>query len=90
MLHQAWSDGSFFPIVNRSARALVQDGATVIWTVDAASWVDAMVRYHEWQGWESYRPMDSDPGAYSADEEAEAARMSSGRAEPGDPADGGT
>jgi hypothetical protein len=89
VLHQAWSDGSFFPVVNRSARTLVEDGATVVWTVEAASWVEAMSRYHEWRGWEPYRPMDSDPGAYSAAQEAEAAEMASRTAEPGPPADGG-
>ena len=75
MLHQAWSDGSFFPVVNRSARALVQDSATVVWTVEAASWVEAMARYHEWRGWDPYRPMDDDPVAYSAAQEVEAAEL---------------
>ena len=72
MLHQAWSDGSFFPVVNRSARALVEDGATVLWTVEAASWVVAAARYYEWRGWKPYIPMDDDPGEYSALQEAQA------------------
>lgn len=50
MPHQAWSDGSFFPVVNASARALVEPGATLVWTVKAASWVEAMARYHIWRG----------------------------------------
>ena len=83
MLHQAWSDGSFFPVVNHSARALVEDGATVVWTVEAANWVEAMVSYHQWRGWEPYRPMDSDAGAYSAAQESEAAEIARGIAEPG-------
>ena len=72
MLHQAWSDGSFFPVINRSARSLVEHGATVVWAVEAASWVEAMARYHAWRGWEPYRPMDDDSGAYTAEQEAEA------------------
>lgn len=73
MLHQAWSDGSFFPVVNSSARALVEPGATLVWTVEAASWVEAMARYYEWRGWTPYRPMDDDAGVYTAEQEAEAA-----------------
>ena len=81
MRHEAWSDGSFFPIINLSARSVVEEGSTIIWCVEAASWDDAMARYHEWVGYERYRPMDGDPGIYSADEEAESARMCNGRVE---------
>lgn len=88
MLHQAWSDGSFFPVVNRSARALVESGAVVVWTVEAASWAEAMARYHEWRGWAPYGPMDDDPGTYNAEQEAEGARVML-EADPGDAADGG-
>ncbi|QEL19956.1 hypothetical protein [Limnoglobus roseus] len=73
MLHQAWSDGSFFPVVNGSARAVVEAGATVVWTVQAASWVAALSRYYEWRGFEPYRPIDDDPGIYTAEQEQEAA-----------------
>jgi hypothetical protein len=75
LLHQAWSDGSFFPVVNRSARALVEDGATVVWTVEAANWDEAVARYYEWRGYEPYRPMDDDPGEYTAEQEAQAVAM---------------
>ncbi len=74
MQHEAWSDGSFFPIINRSARSVVEVGSTIIWSVEASSWDDAMARWHEWKGYEPYRPMDDNPGIYSAAEEAEAAR----------------
>ena len=73
MLHRAWSDGSFFPVSNRSAHALVPDDATVVWSVDAATWVEAVTRYYEWRGWAPYRPMGDDPGAYTADDERAAA-----------------
>ena len=69
MLHQAWSDGSFFPISNRSAAAQVPSDARLLWTVEAASWVEAMTRYHEWRGWAPYKPMDDDPGRYTDEEE---------------------
>ena len=88
MRHEAWSDGSFFPASNRSARALVEDGATVVWSVEATSW--AVARYYGWRGWEPYRPMCDDPGACTAAGEAEASGVgSSGYAEPGAAADGG-
>jgi hypothetical protein len=77
VLHQAWSDGSFFPVINRSARALVEDGATLVWTVEAASWVEAMTLYHEWRGYEPYHPMDDDLGAYTVEQEAQAKAMAS-------------
>lgn len=70
--HQAWGDGSFFPVVNHSARALVEDGATVVWEVEAACWVVAVTRSHAWRGGEPSRPMDDDPGADTAEQEAEA------------------
>ena len=69
MLHRAWSDGSFLPVINRSARALVEDGATIVWTIEAACWVEAMTRYYEWRGYEPYRPMDDDHGTYTDEEE---------------------
>lgn len=88
MLHQAWSDGSFFPVVNTSARALVEGGAVVVWSVEAASWAEAMTRYHEWRGWAPYCPMDDDPGAYTAEQEAEASGLLAD-AEPDETTDGG-
>ncbi len=69
MLHQARSDGSFFPVCNRLAAALVEPGATLAWSVEAASWAEAMTRYHEWRGWEPYRPTDGNAGASTAEEE---------------------
>ncbi len=73
MLHQAWSDGSFFPVSNRSATTQVEPGATLIWSVDAASWNEAMTLYHQWRGWKPYVPLDDDDVIYTAEEE-EAAR----------------
>lgn len=73
--HEAWSDGSFFPVINRSAIEQVEAESTLLWTVDAASWHEAMTRYHEWQGWKPYVPMDDDPITYTSTEEAEAARL---------------
>jgi hypothetical protein len=72
MRHEAWSDGSFFPVINRSAAEQVEPGATLVWTVDAASWHEAMTLYHEWRGWEPYVLMDDDPVSYTNAQEAEA------------------
>lgn len=73
MRHELWSDGSFFPVCNRQARTMVETGSVLVWTVDAPDWVTAMRRYHEYQGWEPYKPMDDDPGVYTAEQETEAA-----------------
>ncbi|MCA8987878.1 MAG: hypothetical protein KDA78_09575 [Planctomycetaceae bacterium] len=75
MLHQAWSDGSFFPIINRSAASQLEPEATLIWTVDAGSWLEAMTKYHEWRGWKPYVSLDDDPVAYTAEDEIEAVRL---------------
>lgn len=75
MLHQAWSDGSFFPITNRSAVELVPEGATLMWSVEASSWVEAMTLYHKWRGWEPYHPLDDDPIKYTPEEEEEGRRL---------------
>ncbi|AGA25064.1 hypothetical protein [Singulisphaera acidiphila] len=78
MLHQAWSDGSFFPVVNQSARALVSPDAMLVWSVEASSWDEAMARYHEWRGWAPYLPMNDDSGSYTAAEESLSSAMSGG------------
>ena len=72
MRHEAWSDGSFFPVINRSATDHLKPGATLVWTVDAASWHEAMTLYHKWRGWKPYVPMDDDPVSYTNAQEAEA------------------
>ncbi|MBL8819385.1 MAG: hypothetical protein JNL58_25360 [Planctomyces sp.] len=72
MRHEAWSDGSFFPVINRSAAEQLEPGATLVWTVDAASWHEAMTLYHEWRGWKPYVPMDDDPVLYTNAQEAKA------------------
>ncbi|HQX53527.1 MAG TPA: hypothetical protein PLY87_29535 [Planctomycetaceae bacterium] len=75
MLHHAWSDGSFFPIINCNAAGMVEAGATLIWTIEAPSWTEAMTRHYEKQGWKPYVPLDDDPVAYTTEEEIEAARL---------------
>ena len=47
----------------------MEPGATVIWTVDAASWNEAMTLYHQWRGWKPYFPLDDDDVIYTAEEE---------------------
>ncbi len=50
MLHQAWSDGMFFAIINHEARRRLASGATVVWQVNADSWGEAFKCYLEWRG----------------------------------------
>ncbi len=75
MLHQAWSDGSFFPVINRSAAKQLEPGATIVWSVDAASWNEAMTLYHQWRGWKPYIPLDADDVIYTPEQEAAAQEM---------------
>ena len=75
MRHELWSDSSFFPRCNRQARAVVEAGAELVWTVDAADWDTAMRECYEYKGWEPYKPMDGDPVTYTAEQEAEAERL---------------
>ena len=74
MRHELWSDGSFFPVCNRQARTMVEPSAVLVWAVDAPDWVTACTAYHEFKGWEPYKPMDDDPGRCTAEQEAEALR----------------
>ncbi|HND55430.1 MAG TPA: hypothetical protein PLV92_23610 [Pirellulaceae bacterium] len=75
MRHEAWSDGSFFPIINRDAAGRVEADARLVWTTEASSWTEAMTRYHEWRGWSPYRPIDDDSGVYTSAEELAAAAL---------------
>ena len=43
-------------------------GMQLLKVFEATSWNDAMRQYHEWQGWEPYRPMlDSEGKEYPED-----------------------
>jgi len=51
---------SFFPVdenYNRQ-RQLLEPGAEMIWAVEADTYNEAMARYHEFMGWEPYKPME--------------------------------
>lgn len=65
MRHEAWSDGSFLPVVNRSAAAQVEAGAALLWSVDAASWHEAMTLYQEWRGRKPSVPIDDNQRAFT-------------------------
>ena len=54
MRYQAWSDGSFFPLSNDSARALLDPGALLEWEVEADSWEEAMRLYYRSQDRATY------------------------------------
>lgn len=78
MLHQAWvhlEDScecwTFLPVVNRSAFAQLPGTSKLVWSVEAASWTEANIRYHEWRGLKPYVPMDEDPGTYTPEQEIE-------------------
>ena len=39
----------------------IEPDAELIWTVEAESWNEACTRYHEFMGYEPYKPMDEQP-----------------------------
>lgn len=45
-------------ISNYKRQGAVEPDAKLIWTVDADSYNEASTLYHEYMGWEPYRPMD--------------------------------
>lgn len=75
VLHEPWlepdNEGdalSFFPVgphVEQS-RSQLPPSATLIWTVHARGWTEAMALY-EHMGWEPYQPVDDLPEETYAD-----------------------
>ncbi|WP_371516049.1 hypothetical protein [Kitasatospora sp. NBC_01300] len=60
MLHELWDEGEeekMFCLAGPrgdGARALLSEGARLVWTVDAASYFDAMTLYYQRMGWGTY------------------------------------
>jgi hypothetical protein len=63
MVYSAWGkngiadtfiEGDVLPAVLQALEPALER----IRLLTADSWDDAMRQYHEWQGWEPYRPMD--------------------------------
>ena len=69
MKWSAWDDGDggtrFQP-----GEAILEPGSRILMVFDAPSWNAAMQQYHEWQGWEPYKPMlDENGNEYPEDNE---------------------
>ena len=73
MIYSAWGvdgvadtliAGTQLPAHDRNMEPNIQ----LIKLFEALSWNDAMRQYHEWQGWEPYKPMlDADGNEYPED-----------------------
>ncbi len=73
MIYSAWGvngvadtliAGTQLPTHDRNMEPNIQ----LIKLFEAPSWNDAMRQYHEWQGWEPYKPMlDGDGNEYPED-----------------------
>jgi len=62
--HEVWrnpDDESFeFAIASQRAdevRGAIAPKSELLHVIYAASWEEAMTAYHEWQGWEPYKPI---------------------------------
>ncbi len=64
MLYSAWGteDGSEFTFIDgiemRPDLVVNSPPHVLLKVFEADSYNDAMRQYHEWQGWEPYKPMD--------------------------------
>lgn len=61
MKFELWMEESgylFFGEENDSARRLLEPGAKLIRTFDAATYEEACALKHEFLGWEPYKPME--------------------------------
>lgn len=76
LAHEVWelSDGWEFsaPDARRDAARVSDPAARLVHVIHAASWVEAMTKYHAWQGWAPYVPMDRTDTVYT---EADLARQ---------------
>ena len=74
--HQVWSspdeNSVSCYVASREAdeqREKISPEEILVFEFFAASWLDAMNRYHDWQGWEPYKPIpDSEYKPYTDDE----------------------
>lgn len=73
MKYSAWGkDGCDFLFINGDEmspqQAQLNPGMQLLKVFEAHSWNDAMRQYHEWQGWEPYKPMrDTNGNEYPED-----------------------
>ena len=76
LAHEVWelSEGweICIPDARRDAARAGDPDARLVHVIHAASWAQAMARYHAWQGWEPYVPMDGTDTIYT---EADLARQ---------------
>lgn len=62
MIYTAWGTaGVAYIMVPGEGKAVgAEPEDEVVWSTEAESWEEACVRYHEFQGWEPYVPMEND------------------------------
>lgn len=61
MLYEIWkssSSSTFIPSDHNQKDILLEPDAEFIGNIEADSWEEAMTKYHEFMGWEPYKPMD--------------------------------
>jgi hypothetical protein len=74
MKYSAWGRAgvadTFIPGDTLTAQLRQMDpGLELVKVFEATSWNDAMRQYHEWQGWEPYKPMLDSEGNEDPPEE---------------------
>ncbi len=60
MKHELWKEENGYTFclagsMGDGARAMVESGAELIWTVDADSYFEAMTKYYEFMDWGEYK-----------------------------------
>jgi hypothetical protein len=69
MLHELWREDDpdvvghsvcFAGVRGDAARALLGENASLIWTFEASSHLEAMTVYYAHMGWGEYTPMDAE------------------------------
>jgi len=66
MKYESWRDPDHygltfapaFNIIKMKRQGLLDPQATLVYSCEADSWIEAMTKYHEAMGWEPYKPME--------------------------------
>lgn len=64
MIYEVWEDTEAITcapvekIREEKATGLIAPDAKLLHTIEASTWNEAMIQYHELMGWEPYKPMD--------------------------------
>lgn len=47
-----------FPVTETDRLTLLEDDSVLIKTIEGEDWNDCMTKYHEFMGWEPYKPFN--------------------------------